>query len=106
MVGYKDKLIGGEVLVILGYEFCGVIEKVGKDVIKFKVGDYVSVNLIVIYGKVFDNVDVYDGYFFIGFVCDGGLVLLVNILEENFYLFLKDFLLWIVVIIELMVVVV
>ena len=31
-VGHKDKLTGGEAPVTLGHEFCGVIEKVGKDV--------------------------------------------------------------------------
>ena len=90
-VGHKDKLTGGEAPVTLGHEFCGVIEKVGKDVTKFKVGDHVSVNPTVTHGKVPDNVDVYDGYSFIGLACDGGLAPLVNIPEENLYLLPKDF---------------
>lgn len=90
-VGHKDELTGGEAPVTLGHEFCGVIEKVGKDVTKFKVGDHVSVNPTVTHGKVPDNVDVYDGYSFIGLACDGGLAPLVNIPEENLYLLPKDF---------------
>lgn len=86
-----DELTGGEAPLTMGHEFSGVIESVGKDVENYKVGDHVSVNPTVTHGESPDDVDVYDGYSFIGLSCDGGFAAHVNVPESNLYALPEDF---------------
>lgn len=86
-----DALTGGQAPLTMGHEFSGVVERVGKDVTKVKVGDYVSVNPTVTHMTSADDVDVYDGYSFIGLSTDGGFTELVNVPEVNVYPIPEDF---------------
>lgn len=90
-VDAPDTLTGGQAPLTMGHEFSGVIEKVGADVTKFKVGDHVSINPTVTKGISPDNLDVYDGYSFIGLSTDGGFTSFVNVPEENLYHLPEDF---------------
>lgn len=90
-VDAPDTLTGGQAPLTMGHEFSGVIEKVGADVTKFKVGDHVSINPTVTKGISPDNLDVYDGYSFIGLSTDGGFTSFVNVPEGNLYHLPEDF---------------
>ncbi|MCT8389807.1 2,3-butanediol dehydrogenase [Leuconostoc holzapfelii] len=90
-VEQPDDLTGGQAPLTMGHEFSGVVESVGSDVTRFKVGDHVSVNPTVTKGQVPDDVDVYDGYSFIGLSTDGGFTSRVNVPEENLYHLPEDF---------------
>lgn len=90
-VNKPDELTGGRAPLTMGHEFSGVIEKIGKDVTRFQVGDHVSVNPTVTKGRLSDDLDVYDGYSFIGLSTDGGLTSFVNVPEENLYHLPEDF---------------
>lgn len=84
-VNKTDELTGGQAPLTMGHEFSGVIEEVGRDVTRFKVGDHVSINPTVTRGIHDDTVDVYDGYSFIGLSTDGGFTSFVNVPEDNLY---------------------
>lgn len=90
-VDHTDELTGGHAPLTMGHEFSGVIQEVGKDVTKFKVGDHVSINPTITHHNVPDDIDVYDGYSFIGLSTDGGFTSLVNVPEENLYSLPADF---------------
>lgn len=90
-VEQPDDLTGGQAPLTMGHEFSGVVESVGSDVTRFKVGDHVSVNPTVTKGQVPDDIDVYDGYSFIGLSTDGGFTSRVNVPEENLYHLPEDF---------------
>ncbi|MCT3397566.1 2,3-butanediol dehydrogenase [Lentilactobacillus hilgardii] len=90
-VDHKDSLTGGQAPLALGHEFSGVVQAIGNKVTKFQVGDHVSINPTLTYGKSSDNIDIYDGYNFIGLGCDGGLAELVNVPEANLYHLPNDF---------------
>ncbi len=72
-VNEPDELTGEVAPIIMGHEFSGVIEKVGKDVTNYQVGDRVVVNPTITYGNKPEDVDCYDGFSFIGLHGDGGL---------------------------------
>lgn len=80
-----DQLTGGQAPLTMGHEFAGVIDNVGADVTRFKVGDHVSINPTITKGIAPDNLDGYDGYSFIGLSTDGGFTSLVNVPEDNLY---------------------
>lgn len=90
-VDQPDELTGGQAPLTMGHEFSGVIEKVGPDVVNFKVGDHVSVNPTVTKGISSDDLDVYDGYSFIGLSTDGGFTSYVNVPEDNLYHLPEEF---------------
>ena len=90
-VDQPDELTGGQAPLTMGHEFSGVIEKIGADVTKYKVGDHVSINPTITKGHVPDDVDVYDGYSFIGLSTDGGFTSHVNVPEDSLYRLPEDF---------------
>ncbi len=84
-VGAPDKLTGQVAPVIMGHEFSGIVEKVGENVTKYKVGDRVVVNPTLTYGNKPEDVDCYDGFSFIGLHTDGGFTTFTNAPEKNIY---------------------
>ncbi|MEX0380673.1 2,3-butanediol dehydrogenase [Leuconostoc sp. MS02] len=90
-VDKQDELTGGQAPLTMGHEFSGIIEKIGADVTHYKVGDHVSINPTITKGHVPDDVDVYDGYSFIGLSTDGGFTSHVNVPEDNLYHLPEDF---------------
>lgn len=84
-VDQPDALTGEVAPIIMGHEFSGVIEKVGKDVTNYQVGDRVVVNPTITYGNKPEDVDCYDGFSFIGLHGDGGFAAFANAPEHNIY---------------------
>lgn len=82
----EDQLTGQVAPLIMGHEFAGVIEKVGSQVTKFKVGDRVAINPTLTYGNKPEDIDQYDGFSFIGLHGDGGFTTFANAPESNVYL--------------------
>lgn len=84
-VNQPDELTGEVAPIIMGHEFSGVIEKVGKNVTNYQVGDRVVVNPTITYGNKPEDVDCYDGFSFIGLHGDGGFAAFANAPEHNIY---------------------
>ncbi|MEB6232739.1 2,3-butanediol dehydrogenase [Mammaliicoccus sciuri] len=80
-----DPFLGQKAPVTLGHEFAGVVEDIGSKVTKFNKGDRVVVNPTVSNQKKEENIDLYDGYSFIGLGSDGGFAEFTNVPEENVY---------------------
>ncbi|MCS4486166.1 2,3-butanediol dehydrogenase [Staphylococcus americanisciuri] len=80
-----DPFLGQTAPVTLGHEFAGVVEEVGADVTQFKKGDRVVVNPTVSHREKEENIDLYDGYSFIGLGADGGFAEFTNVPEMNVY---------------------
>ena len=80
-----DPFLGQKAPVTLGHEFAGVVEDIGSNVTKFNKGDRVVVNPTVSNHKKEENIDLYDGYSFIGLGSDGGFAEFTNVPEENVY---------------------
>ncbi|MEB8131619.1 2,3-butanediol dehydrogenase [Mammaliicoccus sciuri] len=80
-----DPFLGQKAPVTLGHEFAGVVEDIGSKVTKFNKGDRVVVNPTVSNHKKEENIDLYDGYSFIGLGSDGGFAEFTNVPEENVY---------------------
>ncbi|MES3694008.1 2,3-butanediol dehydrogenase [Mammaliicoccus sciuri] len=77
--------LGQKAPVTLGHEFAGVVEDIGSKVTKFNKGDRVVVNPTVSNHEKEENIDLYDGYSFIGLGSDGGFAEFTNVPEENVY---------------------
>lgn len=68
-----DPLTGKTAPITMGHEFSGVVEEIGTDVTKVKVGDKVTVNPLIVSEKHNKKlVDMYQGFQFIGLGADGG----------------------------------
>ncbi|EHJ07307.1 2,3-butanediol dehydrogenase [Staphylococcus simiae] len=80
-----DPFLGQKAPVTLGHEFAGVVDEVGAHVTKYKKGDRVVVNPTVSNREKEENIDLYDGYSFIGLGADGGFAEFTNAPEENVY---------------------
>ena len=80
-----DPFLGQKAPVTLGHEFAGVVDDIGSKVTKFNKGDRVVINLTVSNREKEENIDLYDGYSFIGLGSDGGFAEFTNAPEENVY---------------------
>ncbi|MCD9065400.1 2,3-butanediol dehydrogenase [Staphylococcus saprophyticus] len=80
-----DPFLGQKAPVTLGHEFAGVVDDIGSKVTKFNKGDRVVINPTVSNHEKEENIDLYDGYSFIGLGSDGGFAELTNVPEENIY---------------------
>ncbi len=80
-----DPFLGQKAPVTLGHEFAGVVDDIGSKVTKFNKGDRVVINPTVSNHEKEENIDLYDGYSFIGLGSDGGFAELTNVPEENVY---------------------
>lgn len=68
-----DPLTGRTSPITMGHEFSGVVEEVGADVTKVKIGDKVTVNPLIVSEKHNNKlVDMYQGFQFFGLGDDGG----------------------------------
>lgn len=85
-VDAPDGLTGGHAPLTMGHEFSGEVVALGDDVTRdLAVGQQVVVNPTITHGDKPDNIDVYDGYSFIGLSRDGGFTKYVEVPEENIY---------------------
>ncbi|MCD8824182.1 2,3-butanediol dehydrogenase [Mammaliicoccus sciuri] len=80
-----DLFLGQKAPVTLGHEFAGIVDDIGSKVTKFNKGDRVVINPTVSNHEKEENIDLYDGYSFIGLGSDGGFAEFTNVPEENVY---------------------
>lgn len=84
-VDAPDGLTGGQAPLTMGHEFSGTIVAIGDEVTDHQVGDRVVINPTITHGDKPDNIDIYDGYSFIGLSRDGGFAEYVSVPEANVY---------------------
>ncbi|GAP03402.1 threonine dehydrogenase [Fructobacillus pseudoficulneus] len=82
---FPDPLTNRQAPLVLGHEFSGIVDEVGADVTGFKPGDHIAVNPVITKNESADDVDVYDGYSFIGLNTDGGFAAYAKVPELNLY---------------------
>lgn len=71
--------------ITLGHEFSGIVEETGKKVTRFKKGDRVVINPLIIYGNKPPEYDIYDGFQFVGLGSDGAFADYTVVKEKNVY---------------------
>lgn len=68
-----NEFSGKQAPLTMGHEFSGVITEVGKDVSTVAIGDRVSIYPTLANERKVEEIDIYDGYNFIGLAQDGGM---------------------------------
>lgn len=81
-----DELTGEKAPLTMGHEFAGVVEDIGSKVEDIRVGDRVAINPTLTHGNKHEDVDIYDGFSFIGLHGDGGFTSYANVPESNVHL--------------------
>lgn len=81
-----DAITGEVAPLTMGHEFAGIVEAVGSAVTKYQIGDRVVVNPTLTHRQNQPDLDVYDGFSFIGLHSDGGFTSYVNAPETNVYI--------------------
>lgn len=76
--------------VVLGHEFCGIVERIGKNVTKVKPGDHVTVDPSIMCGKCYScqigEPHFCDDYSATGVTYDGGFAEFCTVNEKQLYL--------------------
>ncbi|MBS7577440.1 MULTISPECIES: 2,3-butanediol dehydrogenase [unclassified Enterococcus] len=67
-----NQFTGKTAPIVMGHEFSGVVDQIGAEVENVKLGDRVAIYPTLSHEKKSEDVDIYDGYNFIGFARDGG----------------------------------
>lgn len=84
-VDEEDPLTGEVAPLTMGHEFAGVVEDIGSAVTSVNKGDRVAINPTITTGNKPEDMDVYDGFSFIGLHGDGGFTSYANVPEDNVY---------------------
>ncbi|WP_214891914.1 MULTISPECIES: 2,3-butanediol dehydrogenase [unclassified Exiguobacterium] len=86
----EDMLTGQKTPLTMGHEFAGVVEKVGAKVSGINPGDRVAINPTLTHGNKHEDVDIYDGFSFIGLHGNGGFTRFANVPQDNVYILPKS----------------
>ena len=84
-VDQPDPFAKGQAPLTMGHEFSGTIEEVGSQVKDVKVGDRVAIFPTMSNEAKVEEVDLYDGYNFIGLARDGGFAEYCTVPEHYVY---------------------
>lgn len=68
-----NEFSGKQAPLTMGHEFSGIIVEIGSEVTQWEIGDRVSIYPTLANEKNVEDIDIYDGYNFIGLAQDGGM---------------------------------